>query len=75
MYSNKYGKTKIRNFSPLLTCISYFSVDLSTMAKTTPYIPLVTTATSEVCAGCSLHYQKTIECSVLFVLLRWLINL
>ena len=46
------------------------------MAKTTPYIPLVTTATSEVCAGCSLHYQKTVECSVdLFVLLRWLMNL
>ena len=75
VYSNKYGKTKVKNFFlPLLTCISYFSVDLSTTAKTTPYIPLVTTATSEVCAGCSLHYQKNVECSVLFVLLRRLMN-
>ena len=68
------GKQKLRIFLPLLTCISYFSVDLSTTAKTTPYIPLVTTATSEVCAGCSLHYQKNVECSVLFVLLRRLMN-
>ena len=49
-------------------------MDLSTTANTTPYIPLVTTATSEVCAGCSLHYQKNVECSVLFVLLRRLMN-
>lgn len=52
-------------------CFSYFSVDLSSMAKTTPYISPVTTATvfteptksSEVWARYSLHYQR-LFCSV-----------
>lgn len=52
-------------------CFSYFSVDLSSTAKTTPYISPVTTATgfteptksSEVWARYSLHYQR-LFCSV-----------
>lgn len=43
-------------------CFSYFSVDLSSMAKTTPYIsPTVftePTKSSEVWARYSLHYQR-----------------
>lgn len=52
------------------------------MPKTTPYISPVTTATvfteptksSKVCSGYSLLYQKAVKCSVLFVLLRRLMN-
>ena len=100
-YSNKYGKLKtiIDNFLPFLwQCFSHFSVDLSTMPKTTPYISPVTAVTvftettpyispvttatlfteptksSKVCSGYSLLYQKAVKYSVLFVLLRRLMN-
>ena len=55
---------------------------VTVFTEPTPYISPVTTATlfteptksSKVCSGYSLLYQKAVKCSVLFVLLRWLMN-